>query len=66
MAAPAPPEDDVPSPCIGICTLDPDDICQGCGRTIDEIAGWAAMTVPIKRATRDRAARRLAGRPDRM
>jgi len=24
------------SPCIGVCTLE-DDICKGCGRTIEEI-----------------------------
>ena len=33
------------SPCIGICTLDPaTDICEGCGRTIDEIAEWSAAS----------------------
>lgn len=29
------------SPCINICQLDDDTgICEGCGRTGDEIAGW--------------------------
>ena len=33
------------SPCISICKIDPDDgLCIGCQRTIDEIAGWGAMT----------------------
>jgi len=25
------------SPCIGVCTLNEDNICIGCGRHIDEI-----------------------------
>lgn len=32
------------SPCVDICTMDPaSGLCVGCGRTLDEIAGWAAM-----------------------
>jgi len=28
-----------------VCVLDPDSgLCLGCGRTIDEIARWSAMT----------------------
>jgi predicted Fe-S protein YdhL (DUF1289 family) len=28
-----------------VCVLDPDSgLCLGCGRTIEEIARWAAMT----------------------
>jgi predicted Fe-S protein YdhL (DUF1289 family) len=34
----------IESPCVNICTLDArSGICLGCGRTIDEIAQWAAM-----------------------
>jgi len=25
------------SPCVGICTLNEDNVCIGCGRHIDEI-----------------------------
>lgn len=32
----------VESPCIRHCTLDDDDICLGCFRSIDEICAWAA------------------------
>ena len=33
------------SPCVSICRIDPQDgFCIGCQRTIDEIAGWGAMT----------------------
>ncbi len=29
------------SPCIGICKLHPEtNLCEGCFRTIDEIAAW--------------------------
>ena len=31
----------VESPCIDLCTLDDDDICVGCFRSIDEICAWA-------------------------
>ena len=35
----------IESPCVNICTLDArSGICLGCGRTIDEIARWTAMT----------------------
>ncbi len=30
----------IPSPCIGNCCLDQQDICLGCARHIDEIVGW--------------------------
>ncbi|MBE0462397.1 MAG: DUF1289 domain-containing protein [Halomonadaceae bacterium] len=32
------------SPCIQHCQLDPANTCQGCGRTLDEIAYWSQMT----------------------
>ena len=30
----------VQSPCVSICVLDEDDICQGCFRTAEEITDW--------------------------
>ena len=39
------------SPCRNICQLDPaGKVCLGCGRTLDEIAGWAAMSDEQQRA----------------
>jgi uncharacterized protein len=33
------------SPCINVCTMNPvTGLCAGCGRTLDEIARWAAMS----------------------
>jgi predicted Fe-S protein YdhL (DUF1289 family) len=34
----------VTSPCISVCRMDgPTGWCEGCLRTLDEIAGWSAM-----------------------
>ena len=36
---------DVASPCINVCTLDPEtQVCLGCLRTIDEIAAWGGAS----------------------
>jgi predicted Fe-S protein YdhL (DUF1289 family) len=36
----------IESPCVKICTLDARSrLCLGCGRSIDEIARWSAMTL---------------------
>jgi uncharacterized protein len=32
------------SPCIGICSTLYDDVCRGCGRTINEVAQWVFFT----------------------
>ncbi len=35
----------IESPCIKVCTLDAHArLCLGCGRTVDEIARWMAMS----------------------
>jgi predicted Fe-S protein YdhL (DUF1289 family) len=34
----------VSSPCIGVCTLGPGDICIGCLRTKNEIGNWLNFT----------------------
>ena len=40
----------VPSPCISVCKMDPrSGWCEGCLRTIDEIAGWSVMDDEQKR-----------------
>ena len=31
------------SPCISLCTLDEDDVCVGCFRTVNEITQWLRM-----------------------
>jgi predicted Fe-S protein YdhL (DUF1289 family) len=33
------------TPCVNICLLDSETrLCVGCGRAIQEIAGWAGMS----------------------
>ena len=39
------------SPCIKICTYDPESgLCHGCGRTLEEIGAWFSMTDAERRA----------------
>jgi predicted Fe-S protein YdhL (DUF1289 family) len=33
----------VESPCLGICSLDEQDICSGCYRNVQEIIDWMSM-----------------------
>jgi predicted Fe-S protein YdhL (DUF1289 family) len=41
------------SPCIGVCTLNPNtQLCDGCLRTMDEIAAWAQYSSQEKREVR--------------
>lgn len=41
----------LPSPCIGICRIKPaTGFCEGCFRTIDEIASWRAVDESARRA----------------
>ncbi len=45
----------IESPCNKICTLDSrGDYCIGCGRTIDEIARWYAMSDEERRQIMNR------------
>ncbi len=32
------------SPCISICTLDDNDVCLGCRRTLTEITHWSSYS----------------------
>lgn len=36
------------TPCIGVCTLGPNGLCDGCFRTGDEIARWTTMGDPAR------------------
>lgn len=49
----------VPSPCTSVCKMDPSTgWCEGCLRTIDEIAAWAALSDTDKLVVWDRLAER--------
>lgn len=49
----------VASPCISVCRMDPQtQLCEGCARTIDEIASWSRYTDAEKNAVWQRIAER--------
>lgn len=50
------------SPCVKACTLDAQNVCVGCLRTIDEIARWDSMSREEQMAVLGRLARRAADR----
>lgn len=52
------PVQTVESPCVNICTIGKDRLCEGCRRSIDEIARWSRMTP----AERDAVMAELANR----
>jgi predicted Fe-S protein YdhL (DUF1289 family) len=57
--SPPPP---LESPCIRLCRIDPrSGLCQGCARTLAEIAGWLGMTGEERRAVLADLPRRTAG-----
>jgi len=42
---------DVPSPCLSVCRMDPArELCEGCFRTLEEIATWSRMGDEARRA----------------
>lgn len=38
----------IASPCKKACSVNKDNICSGCGRTVDEITGWEAADNTLK------------------
>ena len=46
------------SPCTLICTLDDDKVCLGCGRSLEQISGWALMSKDEQWAVVDQLAQR--------
>ncbi|MCL4799825.1 MAG: DUF1289 domain-containing protein [Burkholderiales bacterium] len=51
----------VVSPCINVCRMDPSTgLCEGCLRTLDEIACWAGMNDDERRAVLEALAVRRA------
>ncbi|MDZ7927517.1 MAG: DUF1289 domain-containing protein [Agrobacterium sp.] len=49
------------TPCINICSLDlTNSLCIGCGRTLNEIGGWAGYSDAKRRAIMQALPQRLA------
>ena len=60
---PAPAAQAVASPCVNVCRMSAfTGYCEGCLRTIDEIANWSAYSDREKRAVLARLPARKAGR----
>lgn len=52
----------IETPCIKICTLDAaTGRCLGCGRSVDEIARWSAMSAAERARIMGELPARLAG-----
>lgn len=47
------------SPCISICVLDEQDICQGCFRSAEEITDWFMASADEKRDVLQRCRQRM-------
>ncbi|HWT34991.1 MAG TPA: DUF1289 domain-containing protein [Paraburkholderia sp.] len=49
----------VPSPCINVCRMNQaTGLCEGCLRTIGEIANWSSLSDEAKRAVWDEIEKR--------
>jgi uncharacterized protein len=54
-------EADVKTPCNSVCALHPvSGLCMGCGRTVEEIAGWIGFDGDERAAIMGRLPGRLA------
>lgn len=58
------------SPCVGVCKIDPHtQLCEGCFRSLTEIAEWIYYSPQQKRALLlevDRRGERILKRPSRF
>jgi predicted Fe-S protein YdhL (DUF1289 family) len=51
------------SPCIRVCVIDPaSQLCEGCGRTLQEIAEWSRLSESERRAIMATLSERLSSR----
>ena len=51
----------LPSPCISVCTMNATSgLCEGCLRTLDEIAAWSVMGDADKHAVWQRIEQRAS------
>ncbi|MFP5357080.1 MAG: DUF1289 domain-containing protein [Gammaproteobacteria bacterium] len=50
------------SPCIRHCVLDGTGVCEGCGRTLDEISNWLDASAPQRQQICQRAQARREAR----
>lgn len=60
-----PNDEPVESPCVSVCQVDGDDVCIGCGRSIDEIVSWLSLNERERAAVVARARQRMDQRADK-
>lgn len=54
----------VPSPCLSVCQMDADSgLCQGCLRTLEEVARWGSSDDTYKRTVWANIEARIDARP---
>ena len=54
------PTRSVESPCIRLCAIDQaSGLCEGCGRTLDEVVSWLRLTPEARRAVMELLPARL-------
>ena len=53
----------IPTPCVMICTLDENDLCIGCSRTLAEIGLWPDADANLRNQILDNIRARLSS-PD--
>ena len=62
---PAAPKPAVASPCINVCRMDDaSGYCEGCWRTLDEIALWSQLDDADQHAVLEQVDQRRAAAPD--
>jgi len=50
----------ITSPCVRNCCLDQQDVCMGCGRTLDEIIRWGGAEDAERAGILERAKKRVS------
>jgi len=48
----------VESPCINVCKIE-NDVCIGCGRTLEEIAHWTSITNEERKLINERVSNNI-------
>lgn len=57
----------MPSPCVSVCRMDAaSGLCEGCLRTLDEIARWSTLPDAGKRAVWALIGQRVATRQETL
>ena len=49
----------VASPCISVCELSDEEVCLGCGRTLQDIAEWSGADEARRREIVEQARQRM-------